>query len=70
MWASDGDLLYRHATAIDADAGISASQAEILIQAAIAECERFYPVFQFVLWAGKRPVEAIELAMLETAGEA
>jgi hypothetical protein len=70
MWASDGDLLYRHATAIDAETSISANQAEILIQAAIAECERFYPVFQFVLWAGKRPVEAIELAMLETAGEA
>jgi hypothetical protein len=70
MWASDGDLLYRHATAVDPEVGISAAQAEVLIQAAIAECERFYPVFQFVLWAGKRPVEAIELAMLETAGEA
>ncbi len=70
MWATDGDLLYRHATAIDPDIGITPGQAELLIQAAIAECERFYPVFQFVLWAGKRPIEAIELAMLETAGEA
>jgi hypothetical protein len=70
MWATDGDLLYRHATAVDPDIGITPGQAELLIQAAIAECERFYPVFQFVLWAGKRPSEAIELAMLETAGEA
>jgi hypothetical protein len=70
LWATHGELLYRHATPVDIEAGISPGQAELLIQAAISECERFYPVFQFVLWAGKRPSEAIELAMLETAGEA
>ena len=37
---------------------------------AIEECERFYPVFQFVLWAGKTPQEAISAALIETQGEA
>jgi len=39
-------------------------------KAAIEECERFYPVFQFVLWAGKTPQEAIAAALIETQGEA
>jgi hypothetical protein len=34
------------------------------------ECERFYPVFQFVLWGGKSPAEAISAALIDTAGEA
>ncbi len=70
MWATDGDLLFRHATILDSDAGISSVQAELMMQAAVAECERFYPVLQFVLWAGKKPQEALDAAMLETAGEA
>ena len=31
----------------------------VLVEAALDECERFYPVFQFVLWGGKSPTEAI-----------
>jgi hypothetical protein len=70
MWATDGDLLFRHAMILDSDAGISSVQAELMMQAAVAECERFYPVLQFVLWAGKKPLEALDAAMLETVGEA
>ncbi|MGH6959444.1 MAG: YbjN domain-containing protein, partial [Dongiaceae bacterium] len=35
-----------------------------------SECERFFPAFQFVLWGGKSPEEALAAAMLETVGEA
>ena len=49
---------------------LSLQQAETLVEAAIEECERFYPVFQFVLWAGKTPQEAIAAALIETQGEA
>ncbi len=50
----------------DADA----APAELLVESAIDECERFYPVFQFVLWGGKSPAEAIAAALIETQGEA
>ena len=50
--------------------GLSLQQAETLVEAAIEECERFYPVFQFVLWADKTPQEAIAAALIETQGEA
>ena len=73
LWSSSGILLYRNATAIEArdgEATMSLPTAELLVESAIDECERFYPVFQFVLWGGKSPAEAIAAAMVETQGEA
>ena len=72
MWASSGMLLFRHAALLDGqgDAALTLEQAETLVEAAIDECERFYPVFQFVLWGGKSPGEAISAALIDTAGEA
>ena len=72
MWSSSGILLFRHAALLEGgdDAAISLDQAEALVEAAIDECERFYPVFQFVLWGGKSPKEAIAAALIETQGEA
>lgn len=72
LWSSSGILLYRHAAMIDAGEGgtLSLAQAELLVESAIDECERFYPVFQFVLWGGKSPREAIAASMIETQGEA
>ena len=72
MWASSGMLLFRHAALLDSNAEpiLSLDQAETLVEAAIDECERFYPVFQFVLWADKTPQEAIAAALIETQGEA
>lgn len=69
LWSSSGMLLYRHATLASAD-GLSLDMIETLVQSAIDECERFYPVFQFVLWGGKSPSDAIAAAMIETRGEA
>ncbi|OYY67578.1 YbjN domain-containing protein [Sphingomonas sp. 28-63-12] len=72
LWSSSGILLYRHAALIDADDGgtLSLAAAELLIESAIDECERFYPVFQFVMWGGKTPKEALAAALTETQGEA
>ena len=72
LWSSSGVLLYRHAAMIDGeDEGtMSLGAAELLVESAIEECERFYPVFQFVLWGGKTPREALAAALIETQGEA
>ena len=71
IWSSNGMLLFRHAALLDSgDVALGIDQAGTLIEAAIDECERFYPVFQFVLWGGKSPSEAIAAAMIETHGEA
>jgi len=72
MWASSGVLLFRHAALLDGsgDPTLTLDHAETLVEAAIDEYERFYPVFQFVLWADKSPSEAIAAALIETQGEA
>ena len=72
IWSSNGMLLFRHAALLDtaAETTLTLQQAGTLIEAAIDECERFYPVFQFVLWGGKSPAEAIAAALIETHGEA
>ena len=72
LWSSSGILLFRHAAMIDGgdDRVLSLTAAELLVESAIEECERFYPVFQFVLWGGKSPREALAAALVETQGEA
>jgi hypothetical protein len=72
LWTSSGLVLFRHAALLDGEDGgtLSLQQAETLVEASIEECERFYPVFQFVLWADKTPQEAIAAALIETQGEA
>ncbi|MCU0728545.1 MAG: YbjN domain-containing protein, partial [Sphingopyxis sp.] len=51
-WAASDMILYRHATLLGDDGGLSLAMADTLVQSALDECERFYPVFQFVLWGG------------------
>lgn len=72
LWSGNGSIVFRHATLLEDDDGpfIAQDQIEGLIDSAIGELDRFYPVFQFVLWGGKTPAEAITAAMVETQGEA
>ncbi len=70
LWSSSGILLFRHAAMLGDEPQLTLDQCEALIDAAIDECERFYPVFQFVMWGGKTPKEAIAASMIETQGEA
>ena len=48
----------------------STAQCETMFVSAIHACERYYPAFQFVVWAGKSAREAMTAAMFETSGEA
>jgi hypothetical protein len=70
MSAQGGAPCYRHAMLLRGGRGASVEQLEDLVDIALTECERFYPAFQFVLWGGKAAGEAIEAAVIETAGEA
>ncbi|MFX8086663.1 YbjN domain-containing protein, partial [Acinetobacter baumannii] len=72
LWSTTGILLYRHAAMIEGEDGatLSLSAAELIVESAVDECERFYPVFQFVMWGGKTPKEAMAAALIETQGEA
>ena len=70
MDSDDGMPLFRHSVLLRGARGASAESLEDMMDIAITECERFYPAFQFVLWGGKTPAEALAASMLECAGEA
>jgi hypothetical protein len=69
LWKEDGMLLYRHGLIL-AGAGTHVGQCEALLRAALEACERYYQSFQFVVWAGKSPEDALLATMLETQGQA
>ena len=70
MWSEEGLPLFRHSLPLRGGGGPSVEQMEDLLDTGIRECERFYPAFQYVIWGGKTAGEAVEVAMVETVGEA
>jgi len=41
-----------------------------LLATALDACERYFPAFQFVVWAGKPARVALDAAMFDTQGQA
>ena len=77
MWVGHFDvsieedsIMFRHALLLRGVSGVSAEQVEDLVELALAECERFYPAFQLVIWGGKTADEAMTAAILDPIGEA
>lgn len=68
--AEDNTIAFRHSMLLQGGAGTSAEHLNQLLDIAISECERFYPAFQSVVWGGKNPADALEIAMFETIAEA
>jgi hypothetical protein len=70
LWSDEGMVMYRHALLLAGGAVASDRQCEAQLERAVDAAERYFPAFQFVIWAGKTAREAIDAAMFETAGEA
>ena len=70
LWTGHELPVFRHTVLLRGHGNVGSEQLEGIFDIALAECERYYPAFQFVIWAGKSPREAIEAAILETVGEA
>jgi hypothetical protein len=70
VWSNGSVLLYRHGLMLGDDGLLSLVQAQTAIEAAVDECDRFYPAFQFLLWGDKTPAEALASALIDAAGEA
>ncbi len=70
MDSEDGMPVFRHSVLLRGAPGASSESLEDMVDIAITECERFFPAFQFVLWGGKTPADALAAAMLECVGEA
>jgi hypothetical protein len=70
FWSDEGVILFRQALPLPDGAEATQRQCEMLLEFAIEAAERYYQAFQFVVWAGKSPEEAMAAASFETVGEA
>lgn len=70
VWINDGIIMFRHALVLTGGVAAADAQCEALLGIALDACERHYQAFQFLLWAGKSPRQALESVMFETSGEA
>jgi len=70
FWIQDGLMMYRHALVLAGGVEASGRQCEVVLSTGLDACERYYPAFQFVVWAGKSAREALDAATFETAGQA
>jgi hypothetical protein len=70
VWSTEGVIMYRHSLFLAGGAEVNPRQCEALIEIALETCERYFQAFQFVIWAGKGPKEALEAVLFETEGEA
>ncbi|PEQ12642.1 hypothetical protein B2G71_10035 [Novosphingobium sp. PC22D] len=70
VWSNGGVVLYRHGLMLGDEGLLGPAQAQLIVETAIEECDRFYPVFQFILWGDKSPRDALAAALVDAAGEA
>ena len=70
VWTQNGVVMFRHALVLTGGVAASNRQCEAVLGTALDSCERYFPAFQFVIWAGKSARDAMEAAMFETSGQA
>lgn len=70
LWSDDGIVLFRHGLMLQGGAALTTAQCEGLIKLGIEACERFYPAFQYLIWGGKSPDDAMAAALFDCVGEA
>lgn len=76
IWSADGSVLFRHAALLavpedeEEGVGLSLAQAETFVEAALDECDRYYPAFDFLIAGAHNPTEALAAALIDVAGEA
>ena len=70
LWTHTGMIMHRQALVLPGGLTASTAQCEAMLAGAIHACERYFPAFQFVVWAGKTTTEAMDAAMFDTVGEA
>ena len=70
VWSDDHSIVYRNAIVLPESGAVDRTQAQLLIRGAAEAIDRFFPAFNYVIWGGKTPDEAMEASLFETAGSA
>ena len=70
IWMQNGVVMFRHALVLAGGTSASGEQCQAMLNSALDSSERYFPAFQFVVWAGKPARDALDSALFETSGEA
>lgn len=70
FWADDGVIVFRYTFPLEGRDELSEGEVRAVLAASISAADRFIPAFNFLVWAGKSPRDAIDAVMFETHGEA
>src|ERR1700750_2734242 len=70
LWTHTGMVMHRQALLLSGGLAAPSAQWPGTLPRATHACERYFPAFQFVVWAGKSTTEALAAAMFDTEGEA
>ncbi|MDP6571990.1 MAG: YbjN domain-containing protein [Rhodospirillales bacterium] len=70
LWNDEGLPMFRHALPLRGAGGPTIEQMGDIVETAIADCDRYYPAFQFVIWGERTAAEAVAVALVDTMGEA
>jgi len=68
--SKNGIPAFRHTVLAAQGGNIMQNQLEDLVDIAIYECEKYYPVFQLILFEDSTPQNALKLCTIETMGNA
>ncbi len=70
LWSEDNAIVFRNAIVLPESGALDRGQAQQLIRGAAEALDRFFPAFNFLIWGGKTPEEALEASLFETVGTA
>ena len=69
-WAEHKLMVYRYGLVLTGGQIAGPEQIDTMIGAAVISAERYYPAMQLLIWGGKTPREAMQVAIAEAYGRA
>src|ERR1700749_5068111 len=69
LWTHTGMIMHRQALVLPGGMIASMAQCRSMLAEALAACERYFPAFQFGVWAGKTAAGAMSAPLCDTGGE-
>src|SRR6478736_592308 len=65
LWSSENVVMFRHSLLLAGGAEPTHAQCETMLRVSVEACERYFQAFQFVMWAGKTPKDALDAVLFE-----
>ena len=69
-WANQKLMVYRYGLVLAGGQTASPEQIDTMITAAVLSAERYYPAIQLLVWGGRSPKDAMQVAIAEAYGRA